>query len=103
MNLEVLMGQMVSLFSERQQGNLLSTSEVNPRRDGNEHFKAITLWSGKLIDTDIHAHENKGNEIEENDKNDETPAQNEKNNAETMGNNIRSLKSSVENTPTKVK
>ena len=32
-NLEVQMGQMTSLFSERQQGNLPSTSEVNPRRN----------------------------------------------------------------------
>ena len=49
-NLEVQMGQMASLFNERQQGNFPSTSEVNPRRDGKEHFKAITLRSGKTVE-----------------------------------------------------
>ena len=33
-NLEVQMGQMASLLSERQQGNLPNTSEVNRRREG---------------------------------------------------------------------
>ena len=36
-NLEVQMGQMTSLFNERQQGNLPSTLEVDPRREGKEH------------------------------------------------------------------
>ena len=67
-NLEVQMGQMASLFNERQQGNLPSTSEVNPRRDGKEHHKAITLRSGKTVETTIHAHEDKENSVEENDK-----------------------------------
>ena len=44
-NLEVQMGQMDSLFSEKQQGNLPSTLEVNPRREGKEHCKAIALRS----------------------------------------------------------
>ena len=35
-NLEVQMGQMASLLNERQQDNLPSTSEVNPRREGIE-------------------------------------------------------------------
>ena len=56
-NLEVQMDQMASLFNERQQGNLPSTSEVNPRRDENEHCKAITLRSGKMVEATIHAHE----------------------------------------------
>ena len=38
-NLEVQMDQMASLFSERQQGNFPSTSEVNPRREGKEQSK----------------------------------------------------------------
>ena len=38
-NLEVQMGQMASLLNERQQGNLVSTSEVNSRRKGIEHCK----------------------------------------------------------------
>ena len=33
-NLEVQMGQMATLFSERQQGNFPSTSKVNPGREG---------------------------------------------------------------------
>ena len=48
-NLEVQMGQMASLFNERQQGNFPSTLEVNPRRDGKEHCKAITLRNGKTV------------------------------------------------------
>ena len=71
-NLEVQMGQMVPMFSERQQGNLPSTSEVNLRRNGKEHCKAITLRIGKQIEIDIHAHKNKGNAIEDNNKIDET-------------------------------
>ena len=41
-NLEVQMGQMASLLTERKRGALLSNSEVNPRQKGNEHVKAIT-------------------------------------------------------------
>ena len=43
------MGQMASLLFKRQHGNLSSTSEVNPRREGIEHCKAITLRSGKEL------------------------------------------------------
>ena len=57
---------------------------MNQRRDGKEHYKAITLRSGKMVETNIHAH--KGNAFEENDKNDETPVQNVENNATTVGN-----------------
>ena len=99
-NLKVQKGQMAIMISEWQQGHLLSTSEVKPRRDGKEHCKAITLRSGKMVETNIHVH--KGNVVEENDKNDETPAQNEKNNVEIMGNTERLSKSSVVNTPMKV-
>ena len=49
-NLEVQMGYMASSLSERQQGNLLSTSKVNPRREGKEHCKAVTLRSGKALE-----------------------------------------------------
>ena len=45
-NLEVQMGQMANLFTESQPGSLPSNSEVNPRREGNEHVKAVTLRSG---------------------------------------------------------
>ena len=50
-NLEVLMGQMANLLTERQPGSLLSNSEVNPRRDENEHVKAVMLRSGKELET----------------------------------------------------
>ena len=45
------MGQMANLLTERQSGSLPSNSEVNPRRDGNEHVKAVTLRSGKELET----------------------------------------------------
>ena len=48
-NLEVQMGQMANLLTERQQGSLPSNSEVNPRRKGNEHVKAVTLRSGREL------------------------------------------------------
>ena len=44
------MGQMANLLTERQPGSLPSNSEVNPRRDGNEHVKAVTLRSGKELE-----------------------------------------------------
>ena len=50
-NLEAQMGQMANLLTERQLGSLPSNSEVNPRRDGNEHVKAVTLRSGKDLET----------------------------------------------------
>ena len=43
------MGQMANLLTERQQVSLLSNSEVNPRREGNEHVKAVTLRSGREL------------------------------------------------------
>ena len=49
-NLEVQMGQMASLLTERQQGSLPRNSEVNPRGEGKEYCKAITLRSGKELE-----------------------------------------------------
>ena len=49
-NLEVQMGQMASLLSERQLENIPSTLEVNPRSEGKEHCKAVTLRSGKTLE-----------------------------------------------------
>ena len=43
------MGQMTSLLTERLRGALPSNSKVNPRQEGNEHAKAITLRSGKEL------------------------------------------------------
>ena len=40
---------MANLLTERQSGSLPSNSEVNPRREGNEHVKAVTLRSGKEL------------------------------------------------------
>ena len=45
------MRQMANLLTERQPGSLPSNSEVNPRRDGNEHVKAVMLRSGKELET----------------------------------------------------
>ena len=39
-NLKVQMGQMANLLTKKQSGSLPSNSEVNPRREGNEHVKA---------------------------------------------------------------
>ena len=44
------MGQMESLLIERQQGSLPSNSEVNPRGEGKEYYKGITLRSGKELE-----------------------------------------------------
>ena len=45
------MGQMANLLTKRQPGSLPRNSEVNPRRDGNEHVKAVMLRSGKELET----------------------------------------------------
>ena len=47
------MGQMANLLTERQPGSLPSNSEVNPRRDGNEHVKAVMLTSGKELEVQL--------------------------------------------------
>ena len=44
------MGKMASLLTERQQGSLPSNSEVNPRGEGKEYYKAITLRSGRELE-----------------------------------------------------
>ena len=48
-NLEMQMGQMANLLTERQREALLSNSEVNSRQEGNEQVKAVTLRSGKEL------------------------------------------------------
>ena len=50
-NLEVQMGQMANLLTERQQGSLPSNSKINPRGEGKEHVKAITLRCGRKLAT----------------------------------------------------
>ena len=77
--------------------------EVNPRRDGKEHCKAITLRSGKTVETTIHAHEDKENSVKEIDKDAKGFVQDEKNNVEPMRDAVKLLKNSVKSTPKKVK
>ena len=40
---------MTTLLTERQPGSLSRNSKVNPRREGNEHVKAVTLRSGREL------------------------------------------------------
>ena len=40
---------MATLLTERQHESLPSNSEVNPRREGDEHVKAVTLRSGREL------------------------------------------------------
>ena len=42
---------MATMLTERHQGSLPSTSEVNPRREGKGHYKAITLRSRREVVT----------------------------------------------------
>ena len=44
------MGQMASLFMERQHGSFPSNLEANPREEGKEYCKAITLRSGRELE-----------------------------------------------------
>ena len=46
-SLETQIGQLAQTISERPQGGLPSNTEKNPR----EHVKAITLWSGKELES----------------------------------------------------
>ena len=40
---------MANILTERQQGSLPSNSGVNPRREGNEHVKVVTLRIGREL------------------------------------------------------
>ncbi|KAM6564131.1 hypothetical protein CsatB_024129 [Cannabis sativa] len=51
-NLEVQLGQLANDLKNRPQGTLPSDTE-NPRRDGKEHCKAITLRSGKILESNV--------------------------------------------------
>jgi hypothetical protein len=51
-NLENQIGQMASILNNRPQGSLPSDTEKNPRRDGNEQCKVVTLRSGKELNKD---------------------------------------------------
>ena len=90
-NLEVQMEHMATLFSERQQGNLPSTSEVNPRREGKDHCKAINLRSGKTLEKSVENHEDA-----------ENSTRGEKNSVENVEKAEKLLKNSTPSTPKKV-
>ena len=90
-NLEVQMGQMASLLSEWQHENLPSTSEVNLRREGKEHYKVVTLRSGKTLKQSVEAQEN-----------DENLAGNEKSSAEVIEDAEKLVKKPFLDTPEKV-
>ena len=45
------MRQMDNIPTKRKQGSLPSNSEKNPKGDGREHVKAITLRSGRELAT----------------------------------------------------
>ncbi|KAM6551726.1 hypothetical protein CsatB_001534 [Cannabis sativa] len=53
-NLEVQLGQLANDLKNRPQGTLPSDTE-NPRRDGKKHCKAVTLRSGKIIESNVAA------------------------------------------------
>ncbi|XP_060969758.1 uncharacterized protein LOC133036986 [Cannabis sativa] len=53
-NLEVQLGQLANDLRNKPQGTLPSDTE-NPRRDGEEHCKAVTLKSGKIIESNLAA------------------------------------------------
>ena len=42
---------MANLLTERQQGSFPSNSKINPRGEGKEHVKAITLRNGRKLAT----------------------------------------------------
>ena len=48
-NLEIQIGQLANELRNRPQGTLPSDTE-NPRRDGKEHCKVVTLRSGKNLE-----------------------------------------------------
>ena len=45
------MGKMANILTARRQGSLPTYLEKNPRGDGREHIKAITLRSGRELAT----------------------------------------------------
>ena len=79
------------LLSERQHGNLPNTSEVNPRREGKEHCKAITLRSGKTLEQSVEAQEEEKNLVGD-----------EESSAEIAKDVERLVKKAVSDTPDKV-
>lgn len=56
-NLENQMGQLATAMSSRTQGSLPSNTE-DPRREGKEHCKVISLRSGKNVDIPVEVTQN---------------------------------------------
>ena len=56
---------MATLLIERQHGSLPNNSRVNPRREGNEHVKVVTLRSGGELAVPRHPPVIGGEETEE--------------------------------------
>ena len=48
-NLEVQIHQMATLLTQRQHRSLLRKFKVNPRHEGNEHVKVVTLRSDREL------------------------------------------------------
>ncbi|KAM6577511.1 hypothetical protein CsatB_029348 [Cannabis sativa] len=53
-NLEIQLGKLANDLKNRPQGTLPSDTE-NPRRDGKEHWKAVTLRSEKILELNVAA------------------------------------------------
>ena len=75
---------------ERQHGNLPSTSEVNLRREGKEHYKVVTLRSGKALEQSVEAQEE-----------DENPVGSEKSSSTVTKDADKLVKKPVSDTPKK--
>ena len=90
-NLEIQMGQMALLLRERRHGNLPNNSKVNPRREGNEHCKVVTLRSAKNLELSVEAQEEE-----------ENPTGSENSNAKVVEEAKNLVKKSVVGTPEKV-
>lgn len=71
------LGQLASVLNNRPQGNLSSDAENNPRREGMEHCKAITLRNAKEI-------EGNPKKVESEKKKEEEKVNHEKNEVETQ-------------------
>lgn len=56
-NLENQIGQLATTMSNRTQGSLPSNTE-DPRRESKEHYKVISLRSGKHVDIPIEVTKN---------------------------------------------
>ena len=68
-----------------------SPSEVNPRREGKDHYKVVTLRSGKTLEQSVEAQE----EVE-------NPAGSEKSNAEVAEDAEKLVRKPVPSPPKKV-